>query len=485
MEPGKGLNHPLLLRLREIASDAELYLVGGTVRDWLLKRETKDFDFTLKEGAYCLAKRVADSLGGSFVGLDKERDTARVVYKEFCLDFSGFKGASLKEDLRKRDFTINALGLDLREGRLIDPLAGKKDLEERRIRVISEDSFKEDPLRMLRAVRLAATLSFEVEKETLNLMAQFKGLIKNVSPERINLELFLIFNQPSSCPYLLLLCRLGLLFEIFKELKPLKKVAQNGFHHLNAFDHSMATLEKLEEIVSDLENTFPDFACRIKEHLGQILASDHSRLSNLKLSCLLHDVGKAQTLREVEGRIRFIGHEKVGADMSAKICRGLKLSKKETDYIKQLVRFHMWPGYLSGLNRVSKRAVLRFLRKLGENDMDLLLLSLADRYAAKGVLTTCRTLKRHEELVRTILEELFRQQELKPLPGLIMGKDLISLFNLSPSPLIGKILKRVNEAYLAGEIKDRQEALGLARSEILKEKLIHHRDTQNTEKIEK
>lgn len=468
MELGKRLNHPLLLRLREIASNTELYLVGGTVRDWLLKRETKDFDFTLKEGAYCLAKRVADSLGGSFVGLDKERDIARVVYKEFCLDFSGFKGASIEEDLIKRDFTINALSLDLREGRFIDPLAGKKDLKERQIRVISKDSFKDDPLRMLRAVRLAAALSFEVEKETLSLMAQFKGLIKDVSPERISFEFFLILEQPSSYPYLLLLCQLGLLFEIFSELKPLKKVTQNGFHHLNVFDHSMVTLEELERIVSNLEKTFLNFACQIKGHLRQILACDHGRLSNLKLSCILHDVGKPQTLREVEGRIRFINHEKVSSEISGKICRRLRLSKKETDYIKQLVSFHMWPGYLAGLNKVSKRAVLKFLRKADENCIDLLLLSLADRYAAKGVLTTCEALKRHEELVRIILAELFRKQELKPLPRLITGRDLISLFNLSPSPLIGRVLNKVKEAYLLGEIKDRKEALDFVRSKILK-----------------
>jgi len=469
MKLDKRLNHPLLLRLREIAQETRLYLVGGAVRDWLLERETKDFDFTLKEGAYCLAKRVADSLGGSFVGLDEERDMARVVYEEFCLDFTGFKGASLEEDLIKRDFTINALSLDLREGRLIDPLAGRKDLKERRIRVISSSSFKDDPLRMLRAVRLAGSLSFAIEERTLDLIAKSKGLINDVSPERIASEFFSILELSSSYPYLLLLYRTGLLLETFTELRPLQAVAQNGFHHLNAFDHSMAAIEELERIVLDPGQISYWDSAKVKEHLEEALAHNHRRLSNLKLACLLHDLGKSETLREVGTRSRFINHEKVGADMASKICRRLKLSKKERDYIRQLVRFHMWPGYLACLDKITKKAILRFLRKTGDNCLDVLLLSLSDRYAAKGALTTARTLRGHKELVRRILEELFRQQELTPLPRLITGKDLINLFNLSPSPLIGKILKKVKEAYLAGEIKDRKEALDFVKGNLQSE----------------
>lgn len=453
----------------------KLYLVGGILRDLILNRakENPDFDFCLKKGAIGFGKRIARKFKTGFVVLDKKRGCCRLVKtikdKTSTLDFTDFRGRTLEEDLKKRDFTINALGIELDkilqnknwDNLCLDPYGGRKDLKAKIIRIVNKNNFDADPLRMLRAFSLAAIFGFKIDKETLRLIKLKRDKILKVSPERLRDELFKILDQSNSYKYLLEMDKLKMLKLIIPEIEIMRDVRQGPYHHLDVWQHTLETVGQLEGLIQELKNN-----SEIQNYLAQTISSGRKRSALIKLGALLHDIGKPQAKHREDGKTKFHGHEKIGLEISKNITQRLKLSNDERDALEKIVLWHLRPGYLADNEKITPRATFRYFRDTGTEGVSILLLSIADQRSTKGPLTSKNSRLHHEKVVLSLIKEYFKRQKTKKLPRLITGDDLIERFDLSPSPLIGKILREVEELQAVGKIKSKKEACAVAQEVI-------------------
>jgi len=344
------------------------YLVGGCVRDWLRGRSSHDIDFAVAGDAVKLARQVADRVGGAFVLLDDERGTGRVVTRDadgqrLFIDLARLQGDDIIADLSKRDFTVNAMAIDIAdiESCIIDPYGGQQDLQLGLVRVVSETAFRDDPLRTLRAVRIAAEMGASIEQRTEELLRQAVPLITTVSAERVRDELTKILDLPGAAQNLRYLDELGLLTAIIPELGTLRGVEQSEPHYLDVFEHSLETVRWLEEVVESLEGKrardnalsliggrLGPFSPRLAAHLSQPISGDRTRLTLLKFVALLHDLGKPATKSmDDEGRIHFYGHEQEGARIAGHILRRLRFGGKEVSLAQTIVANHMRPPLLA------------------------------------------------------------------------------------------------------------------------------------------
>ncbi len=450
----------------------KLYLVGGYLRDIFLGRgkDNPDIDFCLKGGAINFGRQVARELRCGFVILDKTHGCSRVVKryndKTYTLDFTDFRGKDLEDDLLHRDFTINAMAIELEglllteglEGLIIDPYKGRQDLKLKTIRLVNKKAFDEDPLRVLRAFSLAIIFDFKIDKEALALARLKANKLSGVSPERIRDELFKIFQRPNSFEFLQLLDKLKILKIIMPEIEVMRGVKQGPYHHLNVWQHTLETVRQLENALKELKNSR-----QLQDYLDEVISSGRCRRALIKLGALLHDIGKPAALRRENGKTIFHGHERIGANISKDICERLKLSNDETETLGRIVLWHLRPGYLADNEEVTPRAIFRYFRDTQREGASVLLLSLADQRATKGPLTTRDSRVRHEKVVFGLLKEYFRKQKEKTLPRLVTGDDLIKKLKLQPSPLIGKILREIEELQAIGKIKTKKEALQIAK----------------------
>lgn len=449
----------------------KLYLVGGILRDILLGREkiNPDIDFCLKKGSINFGKGLAKELKAGFVVLDKDHGACRLVKKypdkTYTLDFMDFRGVSLKEDLLHRDFTINCMSLELKyaldkEGwreMLVDLYGARSDLKAKKIKIINNQSFDEDPLRILRAFSLAATFSFNIGNKTLNLARLKRKKLSSVSSERIRDELFKILEKPDSFAYLLKLDKSGILKVIIPEIEVMRGVRQGPYHHLDVWQHSLETLKQLENLMPQINRKL-----EIKNYLNQVISGERTRLSLVKFSAILHDIGKPSALRRQDEKITFHGHEKIGLDMARDITKRLKLSNDEINCLGKIILWHLRPGYLADNPDLTPRAKFRYFRDTALEAVSTLVLSLADQRATKGRLTSLQSRMHHEKVVFSLIREYFKKSQEKKTPRLINGDDLIRRFKLEPSPLIGKILSEIEELQAIGKIKTKKEALALA-----------------------
>jgi tRNA nucleotidyltransferase/poly(A) polymerase len=448
----------------------KLYLVGGVLRDLILKREraNPDFDFAIKRGAISFGRSLAKRLRLGFVVLDKEHGACRLVKKTgaktYTFDFSDFRGEDLEEDLGKRDFTINSIALGLENifsnkdlsSALIDPCGARKDLKGRVIRLAGRASFREDPLRILRAFSFSARLSFLIDKEALKEAKAKKTQLAKVSFERIRDELFKIFESQEAYGCLLALDKLKILEIIFPELKKMAGIGQGPYHHLDVKQHTLESVRQMELILKNIRER------QIRDFLDTYICGDRSRRQLLKLAALLHDTGKPATLRRKKGRITFHGHERVGVTLSEDIAKRLKLSNDELYSLRKIILCHLRPGFLADSDNPTARAKFRFFRDAGGEALSVLLLSLADQRATKGPLTTAESRLRHERVVSRLIREKLEKSKKKEEPRLLDGNDLMRKFKLAPSPLIGKILAEIEELQAIGKVKTKAEAFKAA-----------------------
>jgi poly(A) polymerase len=492
------------------------YIVGGFIRDWLLGRKTNDIDIAVNDDAITIAREVAGEIGGKFILLDDVNDIARVVMVEgeqpektsqsreshrgeWHFDFSPFIG-DIETDLARRDFTINAMALELsqfvtaitstkkssRESKappaekrlflkIIDPFSGKEDLRDKIVRRVSEQIFETDAARLLRAVRLAAELDFTIEPDTESLIRRYSHTITEVPGERIREELLRLLAIHRAAYYLRYLDTLGLLLTLIPELADSKGVEQPTVHFWDVFDHSMQTVAAIEFLIregeweygnDDMLSTAP-WSDMIDRHLSQEVSSGSNHRVLLKLAGLLHDIAKPMTKSiDDTGRARFLGHTKQGAAVAADILERLRFSNRETKIVESLVYHHLRPVQMTNEEFPTQRAIYRYFRDTGETGIDILLLALADYLASRGPLASIEEWKKHCQLIQYILAEHDRQQT-KILPvKLIDGHDIMDAFGLAPGPLVGKLLDVVNEAYASGELSTREEALALIRREL-------------------
>jgi len=470
--PNGSISERVCAFLRE--RSVEAYLVGGCVRDWLRGHSSHDIDFVVAGDAVKLARRVADRMGGAFVLLDQERCTARVVTRgqdggrHFFIDFAQLQGDDIMADLSKRDFTVNAIAVAVADAeplpQIIDPYDGRRDVRFGLVRAVSETAFRDDALRTLRAVRIAAEMEASIEQGTEELLRRAVHLLANVSAERVRDELAKIVALPGAAQNLRYLDELGLLVVIIPELETLKGVEQSEPHCLDVFEHSMGTVSWLEEVI-EVSPLLSPFSHQISVHLLQPISGDHLRLTVLKLAALLHDLGKPATKSvDDEGGIHFYGHEREGAEAVGAILRRLRFGGKEVSLAKTIVANHMRPCLLASEKVVTRRAVYRFFRDTGDAGVDILLLCLADHLATSGPNLRIACWRRLVELAASMLSDYYeRHQKVVSPPKLISGHDLMEEFGLEEGPRLGELLETVREAQVEGEVRTKEEALALVK----------------------
>jgi tRNA nucleotidyltransferase/poly(A) polymerase len=473
----------------------EAYLVGGCVRDWLLGRSSHDMDFAVAGDAVRLARRVADRMGGAFVLLDQERGTGRVVTREedgqrLFIDFARLQGDDIVTDLSRRDFTVNAIAVAVEAdagSRVIDPYDGRRDLQLGLVRAVSDTAFLDDPLRTLRAVRLAVEMEASIERGTEELLRRAVHLITNVSAERVRDELCKILALPGAAQNSRYLDELGLLTIIIPELETLKGVEQAEPHYLDVFDHSLETVRRLEEVVDVMEGCegeevadsalslipllLSPFSFQLSTHLSQPVSDDRPRLMVLKLVALLHDLGKPATKSfDAKGGVHFYGHEGEGAEVVGAILRRLRFGGSEVSLAKTIVANHMRPHLLAEEVVITKRAVYRFFRDTGDAGVDTLLLCLADHLATSGPNLKMARWQKKVEFVASMLADYYeRRQEVISPSKLISGNDLMDEFGLEEGPRIGELLEAVREAQVEDEVRTKEEALALVKGLLTQE----------------
>lgn len=449
-----------------------LYLVGGYLRDIILARvkETPDIDFCLESGAIKFGRGLSREIKAGFVVLDEEHGCCRLVKKikdkVYTLDFADFRSKPLKQDLLHRDFTINTLALDLEKalgaedlsGVWIDLYGAQADLTSKIIRAVNKKSFDDDPLRILRAFSLACIFGFEIEDKTLKLIRLKKAALPLVSCERVRDEIFKILGRDNAYTYLALLDKLGILKIIMPEIEIMRGVKQGPYHHLDVLKHSLETVRQLEIVIKEFSKNR-----EVQDYLDIELSDTRKRRALLKLGAFLHDIGKPQTLRHREGRTIFHGHECVGSSIAKAIGRRLKLSNDELDSLRNMVFWHLRPGYMADNQKLSARAKFRYFRDTAGECVSVLLIALADQRSTRGRLTSKGSRVQHEKVVSGLIKEYFRKQKETKLPRLINGDDLLREFKLQPSRLIGSILSEVEELQAVGKIKTRQQAFEVAK----------------------
>jgi len=468
---------------------ARVWPVGGAVRDALLGRSVHDWDFAVDRDALGLARAVANALGGAYFPLDAERDTGRAILTteygaRLELDFAALRGDSLKADLRARDFTVNALALG-EEGTLVDVTGGEADLEAQLIRAVSEQAFRDDPARLLRAVRMEAALGFEIEPQTAAWLRRDASLVTIPAAERVRDEFACVMAMERAVIPLQRLDEFGLLSHIVPELKPLKNVVQSPPHRFDVWRHTLMTVDTLEGVIAAVtgqeagSRALADAppAAYVAAHLAVEVSGGRDRVLVLKLAALLHDVGKPQTRSQDEaspdgeaspngedGRIHFYNHELVGAQMAAARLRELRFSRDEMERVRTIVGQHMRPSHLSRAEKVTRRAVYRFFRATACGGVDVILLSLADRLATDGPNLREERWARRLKVAETLLTHWFeRYEETVEPPPMLTGNDLMADLGLEPGPQIGRLLETLREAQAAGEVGTKEEALTLAR----------------------
>ncbi len=421
----------------------KVYLVGGAVRDHILGRPHKDYDFVLDKFCASFLKALGAFFKTTYFPMGKGERVYRLVKDEKILDFSLLSGNDITEDLRRRDFTINAIAYCPRERKFFCHPRSLEDLRKGRIVLLSPRALLDDPLRILRAFRYMATLGFEMDGDLYREIERKGELLLTVAGERILMELDEIFLSPDPSRALWTMARSGILEVLFPEMSPLKGLQQGTHHRRDAFSHCIAvTVLALRMAKAKDPLPFPE---------------DHQDLLVLAYSCLFHDLGKPETLTiDESGNIHFYGHQTVSRKKAQHIMARYPFPNQLKQRVLRVIENHMRPLSLIKGNP-SERALRRLVHDLGRDINPLLILALAEAQD-KGKEEDWRL---YLELSLKVLQLMEREELVKP-PPLLSGRDLLQM-GFRPGPRIGEILKAVRELQVDGEIRTREEALEFVR----------------------
>jgi poly(A) polymerase len=461
----------------------ETYAVGGFLRDALLARKGRDIDLLVGADPLSVGRELADSLGGHCFPLSEERRVARVILPERGVQVDLLPlPRDITADLWQRDYTIDAMAARLEEVgsgevEVVDPTGGYADLRAGLVRVVREESFRQDPLRPLRGVRLAAATGFDIEAATAELIRRYASVVPEAAAERRRDELMRIMGCATAGRGVRLLNELGLLEHLLPEVAAARDVEQPKEHFWDVLNHSLEAVHSLDLILADEEPQDEPWRGLWREVWGQLawwsearahfreeIVQGTPRLAVLKLCGLLHDVAKPETKSFDEtGRMRFFGHAEVGAETAGQVMRRFRFSVREVELVERMVRAHLRPVQMAQQGPPTRRALYRYFRDCGDAGIDTLFLSLADHLATAGPRVNSEGWRQHVALVNYILVTRLQEEAVLVPPRLMRGEELMAELGLSPGPLVGELLELIREAQAAGEIKTREEALAVAR----------------------
>jgi len=449
---------------RELLAGQAAWLVGGAVRDRLLGRPTEDLDIALEGDPRPAARALARATGGAAFCLSGVFGAWRVVGpgQGWHADLVRLRGPDIAADLALRDFTINAMAEPLGGGALLDPHAGRADLDARRLRMVSREALADDPLRTLRAARLALELDLAVEPETAAVVrAQAPGLAR-VAPERVFGELKRVLRAPDPVAGVRLLEAHGLADVVLPELTALRGVAQNVFHHLDVHDHTLEVLAAGASLERD-PAPLGEHARAVGALLAEPLADELTRGEAMRLASLLHDAAKPATRGVLpDGRVTFGGHDEVGAELARTVLRRLRASERTVEYVAALTRHHLRLGFLVHEAPLSRRSIWRYLSATAPYEVEVTAFTVADRLATRGR-NAEEAIAAHLALAREMIgHALALRAGGRPVP-LVRGDELAAALGVAPGPRLGALLAQLEEDRYAGEVATREEAIARAR----------------------
>lgn len=439
------------------------WIVGGAVRDAVLGREVTDLDLAVAGDPGTAAKAIATEIGEHAFELSAEFGTWRVVSpsRGWQIDVTALRGEGIADDLVERDFTIGAVAVPLVGGEPIDPFAGLVDLADRRLRVVSENSFPDDPLRLLRAPRLATELGLDVEPRTIALARAAASRAADPAGERQLAELRQLLGGPDPLRALRLLDELEVTAVVLPELEQLRGVEQGPNHHLDVFDHTLAVLEHTLEVEGDLARFAGERAEEVSSLLDEPLADEMTRRTALRFGALFHDIGKPATRAERDGFVGFRGHDQVGAEIIGGICKRLRASRRLTQHLQGLSLHHLRLGFMISEMPLPARRVHAYLRATEPVTVDVTLLTVADRLSARGSgpIAAPEMVAAHLQLAREMIAAALDWRREGPPQPLLRGDELAAELGIKPGPELGSALAELEAAQYAGEVTDRAGAL--------------------------
>lgn len=445
------ISQKILLEIGSLADElnVEAHVVGGYVRDKLLGKEVKDIDIVIVGDGIAFARAVADRFGKQQIVIYEKFGTAMLQLDDGKIEFVAareesyqpssrkpdVKAASLESDLSRRDFTINALAASLNKDRLgevTDPFSGESDIRKKILRtpLDPERTFEDDPLRMMRALRFASKLEFEIDRHTLHAIRAMAERIKIVSMERVTDEFMKILSTPQPSIGLVLLQKTGLAKVIFPEIEEMVGVEQRkDYHHKDVFLH---TMKVVDNICTTTENVW------------------------LRFAALAHDIAKPRTKAFKEGiGWTFHGHEDLGARMMKPLFRRMRLPMEQLPYVEKLVRLHLRPMVLVS-EVVTDSAVRRLLFEAGDSIDDLMLLCRAD-ITSQNPQRVARYLKNYDVVIEK-MKEVEEKDRLRNWQPPVRGDEIMEVCGLPPGPLVGVLKTMIEEAILEGTIPNEHDA---------------------------
>lgn len=461
-----GVQPDPLALVREALAGAPAWLVGGAVRDRILGRPTKDVDLAVGGDVEAAARTLGKAARAAVFPLSEAFGAWRVVGRDnaWQADLAPLGGETIEDDLRLRDFTVNAIAEPLAGGDPIDPTGGVADLGARRLRMVSERSFVTDPLRVMRLPRFACELELTVEPGTRAAAAEEAARLRDVAQERVFAELRRVVGAPDPLRGLELMREIGATAAVLPELEALRGIEQSRYHHLDVHDHTLAVLEETVAIERDPGAVFGEqHGEALRQLLAQPFSDELTRGTALRFGALLHDIAKPQTRGELEGgRVTFFDHDRQGAELSRAILARLRTSERLRAHAAALALHHLRLGFLVHERPLSRRQVHAYLKRCQPVEVDVSLLSVADRLATRGRKAE-EAIAKHVDLAQELIgPALAWEAGERPVP-LLRGDELADALGIARGPLLGELLGELEAAQYAGEVATREQAVEHAR----------------------
>lgn len=446
MKKNKITSEAIIEMMKEFSTKKgiTIYLVGGYIRDTILKRKSNDIDFVIENDALEIAEKFAQiynlpkpvfygRFGTAMIEIDSIKLEFATARKESYQENSRkpiVEKATIYDDLKRRDFTINAIAKNLITGEILDPFEGRKDIKKKIIRTPIEPNktFFDDPLRILRGIRFATKLKFEIEKETFEAMKKNVERIKIVSSERIADEIIKILESSTPSIGFELMDKVGLLELVLPEVYNLKE---------KRTDHPCKEL--FEHTLKTLDNT-----------------AKYTKSIYVRLSALLHDIGKPSTLKIENGKVTFHRHEFVGEKMAYNICKRLHIGEENTRFVCKLIRYHLRPHLLAKENPTDS-AIRRFIREIGKDIKPLFILAKSD-LTSKNQLKIKEAKERIEKLEKRV-REINKKDKLSSFKLAVNGFDIMKILNIPSGKKVGIIKKYLENLVIDNRLPNKKRIL--------------------------